>query len=104
MTAELVSMASANEKKVADIAAKSVETFTGGEPPDRMPAAPRTRAASASTYHARPMHFCTGVGKEAGLLIWRVENFIPIVVNATEHGRFYTGDTYIILSSKLTRV
>ena len=40
------------------------------------------------------------MGQTEGLFIWRVENFTPVPVNPKEHGRFYTGDSYIILSSK----
>ena len=35
----------------------------------------------------------------AGLLIWRIEKFIPVPVPRQEYGRFHTGDSYLILST-----
>ncbi|CAM8939746.1 unnamed protein product [Rhodiola kirilowii] len=42
-----------------------------------------------------------GVGQKAcsGLEIWRIENFQPIPVPTTSHGKFFTGDSYIILKT-----
>lgn len=37
-------------------------------------------------------------GKTKGLEIWRVENFNPVAVPKAEYGKFYTGDSYIILN------
>jgi gelsolin len=38
-------------------------------------------------------------GKEAGLLIWRVENFKVVPVPPQTYGQFFEGDSYIILST-----
>jgi len=48
-----------------------------------------------------------GAGKEPGLLVWRMEALVPTPVSPKHHGRFYSGDAYILLhtkkvSSKLT--
>lgn len=32
-----------------------------------------------------------------GTEIWRIENFEPVLVPKSEHGKFYMGDTYIVL-------
>ena len=32
-----------------------------------------------------------------GTEIWRIENFQPVLVPKSEHGKFYMGDTYIVL-------
>lgn len=33
----------------------------------------------------------------SGLEIWRIENFRPVPVSKTLHGKFFTGDSYVIL-------
>lgn len=38
------------------------------------------------------------VGKEKGLLIWRIESFNPVPVPLETYGKFYIGDSYIVLS------
>ncbi|XP_061381862.1 gelsolin-like [Danaus plexippus] len=38
-------------------------------------------------------------GTKAGLEIWRIENFDPVAVPAAEHGKFYKGDSYIVLKT-----
>ena len=43
---------------------------------------------------------CAGAGKEPGLLVWRIVALSPELVDAKEHGRFYSGDTYILLHTK----
>ncbi|GJN07508.1 hypothetical protein PR202_ga25344 [Eleusine coracana subsp. coracana] len=40
---------------------------------------------------------CVILGR--GLEIWRIENFKPVPVPASSHGKFYTGDSYIILKT-----
>lgn len=32
-----------------------------------------------------------------GTEIWRIENFQPVPVPKSEHGKFYSGDSYIVL-------
>ncbi|KAL5556263.1 hypothetical protein UlMin_038499 [Ulmus minor] len=40
-----------------------------------------------------------GVGQRVGTEIWRVENFQPVPVPKSEHGKFYSGDSYIVLQT-----
>ncbi|CAH8387648.1 unnamed protein product [Eruca vesicaria subsp. sativa] len=40
-----------------------------------------------------------GAGQKPGTEIWRIENFEAVPVPKTEHGKFYMGDTYIILQT-----
>lgn len=39
-------------------------------------------------------------GQKAGIEIWRVEDFKPVPYPKDQYGKFYTGDSYIILSTK----
>lgn len=41
------------------------------------------------------------VGKKDGILIWRIEEFKVKKVKAQEYGKFYTGDSYLILQTDL---
>ncbi|KAL4937934.1 hypothetical protein BDV06DRAFT_65325 [Aspergillus oleicola] len=43
------------------------------------------------------------IGKEAGLNIWRIENFEVIPWPKEKYGQFYDGDSYIILNSVLLK-
>lgn len=38
-----------------------------------------------------------GAGQRLGTEIWRIENFQPVPLPKTDHGKFYSGDSYIIL-------
>ncbi|KAK1399798.1 villin-4 [Heracleum sosnowskyi] len=40
-----------------------------------------------------------GAGQKEGLEIWRIENFHPVPVPTSSHGKFFTGDSYIILKT-----
>nr|XP_029121595.1 villin-5 isoform X4 [Elaeis guineensis] len=40
-----------------------------------------------------------GAGQKAGIEIWRIENFHPVAVPKSSHGKFFTGDSYIILKT-----
>ncbi|XP_074273714.1 villin-4-like [Silene latifolia] len=40
-----------------------------------------------------------GSGQKAGLEIWRIENFRPARVPDSSHGKFYMGDSYIVLKT-----
>ncbi|KAL6660864.1 hypothetical protein ACP70R_000248 [Stipagrostis hirtigluma subsp. patula] len=40
-----------------------------------------------------------GSGQKEGLEIWRVENFKPVPVPASSYGKFFAGDSYIILKT-----
>ncbi|RHN64710.1 putative villin/Gelsolin, ADF-H/Gelsolin-like domain-containing protein [Medicago truncatula] len=33
----------------------------------------------------------------SGLEIWRIENFNPVPIPQSSHGKFFTGDSYVIL-------
>ena len=33
----------------------------------------------------------------SGIEIWRIENFKPVTVPKESHGKFFTGDSYIVL-------
>ncbi|KAK4725455.1 hypothetical protein R3W88_028234 [Solanum pinnatisectum] len=40
-----------------------------------------------------------GAGQKPGTEIWRIENFQPVPVPKSEHGKFYSGDSYIVLQT-----
>ncbi|XP_020585776.1 villin-2-like [Phalaenopsis equestris] len=40
-----------------------------------------------------------GAGQRVGTEIWRIENFEPVPLPKTDHGKFYSGDSYIILQT-----
>nr|KYP73643.1 Villin-2 [Cajanus cajan] len=40
-----------------------------------------------------------GVGQRIGTEIWRIENFQPVLLPKSEYGKFYMGDSYIILQT-----
>lgn len=40
----------------------------------------------------------TGVGTKTGLWVWRIEQFKVVAVPKNEIGRFYSGDSYIVLN------
>lgn len=40
-----------------------------------------------------------GAGQKAGTEIWRIENFHPVSVPKSSHGKFFTGDSYVILKT-----
>jgi len=54
----------------------------------------QVKAASAATEKA-----WVGAGKVPGLQIWRIEKFKVVPVQKTDHGRFYDGDSYIVLNT-----
>ncbi|XP_077214981.1 villin-4-like [Tasmannia lanceolata] len=40
-----------------------------------------------------------GAGQKAGMEIWRIENFHPVPVPKSSYGKFFTGDSYVILKT-----
>ncbi|KAK8635439.1 hypothetical protein V6N13_004176 [Hibiscus sabdariffa] len=40
-----------------------------------------------------------GAGQKAGIEIWRIENFRPVPVAKSSYGKFFTGDSYVILKT-----
>ncbi|XP_058723957.1 villin-3-like [Vicia villosa] len=40
-----------------------------------------------------------GVGQRLGTEIWRIENFQPVPLPKSEYGKFYMGDSYIVLQT-----
>lgn len=40
---------------------------------------------------------CYSLTLHSGIEIWRIENFKPVLVEKSSHGKFFTGDSYIIL-------
>ncbi|CAN1808203.1 VLN4 [Linum perenne] len=40
-----------------------------------------------------------GAGQKAGLEIWRIENFNPVAIPSASYGKFFAGDSYIVLKS-----
>ncbi|CAL5046144.1 unnamed protein product [Urochloa decumbens] len=40
-----------------------------------------------------------GSGQKDGLEVWRIENFKPVPIPASSHGKFFMGDSYIILKT-----
>ena len=43
--------------------------------------------------------FDEDTGIDPGLTVWQIDNFYPVLQDDTLHGKFYTGDCYIILHS-----
>jgi len=41
-----------------------------------------------------------GVGQKSGLLIWRIEKFQPVLLPSKDHGKFHSGDSYLLLNTK----
>ncbi|CAL9097950.1 unnamed protein product [Musa textilis] len=52
---------------------------------------------SSSTKYVDPAF--QGVGQKVGTEIWRIENFQPVPLPKSDYGKFYSGDTYIILQT-----
>ena len=45
----------------------------------------------------------TGAGAREGLEIWRIEKFQPKQLDKQTQGVFYSGDSYVVLSTKISR-
>ncbi|KAI9078725.1 hypothetical protein K1719_039312 [Acacia pycnantha] len=44
-----------------------------------------------------------GAGQKAGLEIWRIENLKPVAVPTSSYGKFFTGDSYVILKTTASK-
>ncbi|KAK4709838.1 hypothetical protein R3W88_004351 [Solanum pinnatisectum] len=44
-----------------------------------------------------------GAGQKAGIEIWRIEKLSPVAFPKSSHGKFYTGDSYIILKTSASK-
>ncbi|KAI4335395.1 hypothetical protein L6164_014040 [Bauhinia variegata] len=44
-----------------------------------------------------------GAGQKAGLEIWRIENFNPVAIPNSSYGKFFTGDSYVILKTTASK-
>ncbi|KAH0937530.1 hypothetical protein HID58_004991 [Brassica napus] len=44
-----------------------------------------------------------GCGQKSGIEIWRIENFKPVTIPKESHGKFFTGDSYIVLKTTASR-
>ncbi|XP_028196834.1 villin-4-like [Glycine soja] len=44
-----------------------------------------------------------GAGQKAGLEIWRIENFNPVAIPQSSYGKFFTGDSYVILKTTASK-
>ncbi|OMO97015.1 Villin headpiece [Corchorus capsularis] len=44
-----------------------------------------------------------GAGQKAGIEIWRIENFRPVPVPKSSYGKFFTGDSYVILKTTASK-
>ncbi|GAU35238.1 hypothetical protein TSUD_205140 [Trifolium subterraneum] len=44
-----------------------------------------------------------GAGQKDGLEIWRIESFNPVPIPQSSHGKFFTGDSYIILKTTASK-
>jgi len=45
--------------------------------------------------------FDAEVGQTPGLEIWRIENFSPAAYDKAAYGKFYSGDSYLVLNTRL---
>ncbi|KAL1516715.1 hypothetical protein ABEB36_000590 [Hypothenemus hampei] len=59
-------------------------------------------AAAVSRPNAREPAF-EHAGREAGLEIWRIEDFKPVPYPKNQYGKFYTGDSYIVLNTQVNK-
>ncbi|VVC37887.1 Hypothetical protein CINCED_3A017595 [Cinara cedri] len=68
----------------------SSEAASTGSPTSKSPAILRSSVMHPAFESA---------GKTAGIKIWRIEDFEPVPYPVKDYGKFYTGDSYIVLNS-----
>ncbi|KAI3715170.1 hypothetical protein L6452_22140 [Arctium lappa] len=44
-----------------------------------------------------------GAGQKAGIEVWRIENSNPVIVAESSYGKFFTGESYIILKTNASK-
>jgi len=44
-----------------------------------------------------------GAGQKAGIEIWRIENFKPVPIPKSSYGKFFTGDSYVIMKTTASK-
>ncbi|XP_055323239.1 gelsolin isoform X2 [Sitodiplosis mosellana] len=85
---------------VLSLTSVSLAATTGGRASAVIPQ-PATNIQGNKNSRPTVMHSAfTNAGRAAGLEIWRVENFEPVAVPRSDHGKFFTGDSYIVLNTK----
>ncbi|GAB0094218.1 Gelsolin [Sergentomyia squamirostris] len=62
----------------------------------RSPSREDAKGARGSVMHSA----FANAGKAKGLEIWRIENFEPVAYPKNDYGKFYEGDSYIVLNTK----
>ncbi|XP_065846608.1 protein flightless-1 homolog isoform X2 [Oscarella lobularis] len=79
------------------------ESVSGGIPePPPVPEIKRTRKWYESLEKPNLSYddyFDENTGKELGLLVWQIENFIPVEVEQPLYGQFYSADAFIVLKT-----
>lgn len=59
-----------------------------------------TNGATTETIRGKMHPAFKNAGQQEGLKIWRIENFEPVPYPEKDYGKFFTGDSYIVLSTK----
>ncbi|KAJ6844880.1 villin-5-like isoform X2 [Iris pallida] len=68
----------------------------------------KPRTANSATIRSKPSMAVSmrevdsafqGAGQKAGLEIWRIENFLPVPIPKSSYGKFFAGDSYVILKT-----
>jgi hypothetical protein len=44
-----------------------------------------------------------GVGQKPGTEIWRIQDFKPVPLPKADYGKFYNGDSYIVLQTTCSK-
>lgn len=75
--------------KSLDCEAKSISAAVASDKKDQ----------DKQQHHPMPEAF-KNAGQRPGLEIWRVENFAPVSYPKNDYGKFYSGDSYLVLNTK----
>ncbi|XP_024086228.1 gelsolin, cytoplasmic [Cimex lectularius] len=60
--------------------------------------------SAATVANTKDMHPAfNNAGKKDGLEVWRIENFKPVPVPVNDYGKFFEGDSYIVLKTTETK-